>query len=44
VRALPDYRHVLFFNHNDGFNAELFETMTGLGAEVRAVLSYRRPT
>ncbi|RKI41032.1 glycosyltransferase [Corallococcus sp. AB004] len=35
ARALPEYRHVFFINHEHGFNPELLELLTGMGCTVR---------
>jgi glycosyltransferase involved in cell wall biosynthesis len=35
VRALPEYRHVFFVSHDDGFNADLADMLAGLGATIR---------
>jgi glycosyltransferase involved in cell wall biosynthesis len=35
VRALPDYRHVVFVNHDDGWDPSVEAMLHGHGAEVR---------
>lgn len=35
VRALPDFDHVIFVNHDDGFDQRVYDLFTGLGASVR---------
>jgi glycosyltransferase involved in cell wall biosynthesis len=35
VRALPEYRHVVFVNHDEGWDSSVEETLYALGAEVR---------
>jgi glycosyltransferase involved in cell wall biosynthesis len=35
VQALPDYHHVLFVNHDDGFDRRVLDILTGLGVTVR---------
>ena len=35
VRALPEFKHVFFVNHNDGFDQNVFEILQGLGVDVK---------
>src|SRR5207248_9446905 len=35
VRALPEYEHVLFVNHDDGFDDRVFGILADLGVPVR---------
>ena len=34
VRALPEFHHVIFVNHDNGFDDQVFDILTGLGVTV----------
>jgi hypothetical protein len=34
VRALPEFQHAFFVNHDEGFDHRVFDMLTGLGVRV----------